>query len=407
MSTNGSDLDILINKNQLNEFHNILSETLKDNGGSIVTFIDSRICPRYCVLWNNTDHGGLMIDLHFNAISYRNHIIITNKAIKSNTVSHNGINVLNKRTDKLITLLKELLNNRTCSEKHYNGFIEESLNKEFLDSIFIPLGKPRTAEALMECRIGKYCGSELDRIMRQLDRDFPMKRNSSLLKISKIKRLLHQPGYTIAFLGTDGSGKSTIINHLSPVLNQTFHNAVHYMHLRPGYLPPLSQFNGGKKQNGPVINPHASQPSGFINSLLRWSYYMIDYFFGYYVNIFPKKSIRACTFIFDRYYYDYYIDKRRSRINLPDWIIRLGEIVIPEPDIIICLGTEAETIYKRKPELTLPEIERQVTALRKFCSNHKRAVWIDTGKSIEESSNEAINVIARMMTKRFQFVKLS
>ena len=52
-------------------------------------------------------------------------------------------------------------------------------------------------------------------------------------------------------------------------------------------------------------------------------------------------------------------------------------------------------------------MERQVTALKQFCNSHKRAVWIDTGKSIEESSNKALEAIIKMMAKRFESVKLS
>ena len=77
-----------------------------------------------------------------------------------------------------------------------------------------------------------------------------------------------------------------------------------------------------------------------------------------------KKAIRCCVWMFDRYYYDYLIDPKRGKIKLPRWLLKLGQFFIPEPDMILCLGTNAESIHRRKPELTLIEVERQVVELK-------------------------------------------
>lgn len=65
---------------------------------------------------------------------------------------------------------------------------------------------------------------------------------------------------------------------------------------------------------------------------------MMDYTFGYAKSVYPKIATKAKVFIFDRYYYDYYIDQRRSRTSLPQWVLRFGEIFVPVPDLILCLG---------------------------------------------------------------------
>lgn len=402
LSTNGSDLDMLIKRNQLSAFREALSETLQESEGHVVSFIDSKLVPKYCLIGTRPDPWGLMIDLHIEEISYRNQVVISSNVIWSNIMLHNNISVMNNKADKLNTLLKELLNNKICSKNQYDSFVKESLNHEFIDSVFTPPGRSGTSEALTKCQPGNYSSKEVARLVRQLSKDLPEKWYAPFTKVRKLKRIMQKPGYSIAFLGTDGAGKSTIIDRVSAVLSVTFHNAVYYKHLRPGLLPPLSRFRGKEAiSTGPVIDPHASQPSGFSGSLLRWTYYLTDYTMGYYIKVLPKKATKACVFIFDRYYYDYYIDKRRSRINLPNWIIRIGQALMPEPDIIVCLGTDPRVIHSRKPELPLAEVERQLNALMVFCKNHKRAVWVDTGKSIEESSYDTINAISGMMTKRF------
>lgn len=216
--------------------------------------------------------------------------------------------------------------------------------------------------------------------------------------------LLRPRGYVVVFLGTDGSGKTTLINDITPTLNELFANEVYYRHLRPGLVPPISRLLGKTGlQVGPVTDPHASEPSGLLGSIIRWSYYLIDYTVGYYFKVLPTKISKACVWIFDRYYYDYYFDQHRSRIRLPQCFIIIGELLIPKPDIIICLGTSPEIMLERKPELPLAEIERQNHALKSFCVKRKRAIWIDTGTSIEESSSAMekalFDVMGRTMNK--------
>lgn len=127
---------------------------------------------------------------------------------------------------------------------------------------------------------------------------------------------------------------------------------------------------------------------------------MLDYTIGYWLKVFPKKSFNSCVWIFDRYYYDYCIDKRRTRVNLPDWFLCFGQTVIPEPDLIICLGANADKIFNRKPEISFEEVQRQVKVLKEFSLKHKRAVWVDTGGTIEQSVKDTLMAITEMMTKR-------
>jgi len=213
----------------------------------------------------------------------------------------------------------------------------------------------------------------------------------------------NQESLAIAFLGTDGSGKSTIIDAIRPYLNQAFDGKFYYEHMRPNKFPSIARLMGKKEDFiTAVTDPHAQKPSGFFGSLFRFSYYYIDYTLGYFLKVFRRKKSESCVWIFDRYYYDYLLDQKRARIHLPQSLIKLGAFFIPKPDIIICLGTDAEKIYARKPEISFQEVERQVKALKEFSSQNKRAVWIDTGVDIETSKQACLEHITDFMANRFK-----
>lgn len=200
--------------------------------------------------------------------------------------------------------------------------------------------------------------------------------------------------YTIAFLGTDGSGKSTIIHEITPIIEKRTGLKVRYEHMRPNYLPSLGVALGKRTKeelsHGPVINPHASQQSGFVGSIVRLCYYLVDYTYGYFRKIYPSHDV---VWIFDRYYYDLLIDQKRARISIPRFIINVFGKMVPEPDVILCLGGDPRVIFERKPETNLDEVSRQMNALECLYKKKENAYWIDTTVDIETSVAEVLKVI--------------
>lgn len=210
---------------------------------------------------------------------------------------------------------------------------------------------------------------------------------------------------TIAFLGTDGSGKSTIINAVTPLLESEC-SCVKYEHLRPNYMPSLGvalhkRTQEEEDERGPVTDPHSLPPSGFLGSLFRLGYYMIDYTWGYYKKVYHSKDM---VWIFDRYFYDFMLDQRRARLNLPNCFLKLCSFFVPNPDLILCLGGDPKKIYERKPETSLEEVTRQTNVLKRFCNKRKNAVWVDTTLAPEVSIRLAKEAILDMLSKRFNKV---
>lgn len=220
--------------------------------------------------------------------------------------------------------------------------------------------------------------------------------------MDRLSRLFRRPGFSVAFLGTDGSGKSTLIEHVKGPMEQMLHSKVHYEHLRPNLIPSLARLAGKPQREGPTTDPHGGKVSGWLFSLVRFTYYYIDYVVGYWAKIYPILVKRPSMVIFDRYYYEYMIDPRRCAVKLPRGWARFWSWFIPRPDLILCLGGEPEKIYARKPETSLEEVRRQVDVLQKFCNSNSRAVWIDTTASIHESVDVALTAVIERMAERYK-----
>ena len=404
-NTNGSDLDLWVSSNNIKNVINIIEDISNKTNCKLVSYIENKYSPKYC--FQNTIEG-VQIDLFYGDMYFQNNIIFKEKTIEQSIKLYNNIYVLDDNLADLISLIKELVNNGFCKSKYILPIYKNShlYDKDFLYSN-LECFNNEFVESLNDSIQKKNIEQNIKHLYKEARMSFSS--NIFLNKTKKIKRLFQKrPGYVVVVEGTDGSGKSTIINAITPILNEGFHNGTIYNHLRPNVIPDLGVLMGKKKKTEGVTvvsNPHAEKQSGFAGSLVRWAYYMIDYTFGYLKSVYPVIHTKSKVFIFDRYYYDYYIDQKRSRTNLPKWVLRFGELFLPKPDIILCLGGAPKKIYERKPETSLEEVTRQTNALKEFCNSKKNAVWVDTTTTPQESIDAAMNAICDVMSKRFSNFK--
>lgn len=402
------DMDIWIAPEDYEQMKRIVHDVLVQTNGYLVSYLNNMMTPRYCFLAPN---WGLQLDVCPMAMQHKCANYMPEDFASRNTIIHNGIKVLSPQADVYLAFLKEILNNGYSQKNKYVINLREYLKctsqeevkknlKVYSDSTIKLL-----FEQVMDENRQRY--PELAKAMRK-DILPVINIRHILNQMLKCRRLFVHPGYTIVVLGTDGSGKSAIIDAITPWLDEAFHDGVTYKHFRPGLLPDLGVIFGKRSAGAPepkvVSNPHSGKPSGFFGSMLRLLYYMLDYSFGYLKLIWPQVAMHTKVYIFDRYYYDYYIDPLRSLISLPYWILRMGEVLVPKPDIILCLGGDPEKIYARKPETSLVEVKRQTEELRHFAQKRENAVWIDTTKPIDESIADAKSAILAMMSKRFKDV---
>ena len=155
---------------------------------------------------------------------------------------------------------------------------------------------------------------------RYLSRAITLLQNGPIKKgVKKSKKDIPVIGLT----GTGGAGKSTVIENIKYKIEKQLRKRVVVLRHRPSLLPILSAYTKGKKaaeQQAASTLPRMGSNSSVLSSLVRFLYYYFDYVIGQFY-VYVKYVLRGYVVIYDRYYYDFINDAKRSNIVLPKFIL--------------------------------------------------------------------------------------
>lgn len=209
-------------------------------------------------------------------------------------------------------------------------------------------------------------------------------------------RIKFPVGMTVAFLGPDGSGKSTIAREIMRVLSKSFHGEKLF-YWRPGLLKQPGVALGLREEIKMGTNPypHGHKPEHPLKSLLRFIYYLIDFTLGYWIKVWPLK-VKKHLCVFDRYYYDVLVDSFRYNFSLPKWLLKVPLPIIPKPDLVIILDVLPEKLFLRKQELPEKELNRQRKEFNDLINQLKNIYIIENNSIL----NDVIIRISKMILKK-------
>ena len=179
---------------------------------------------------------------------------------------------------------------------------------------------------------------------------------------------IHHRGITVTFSGVDGAGKSTIIEEVKQSLQQKYRQKIVVLRHRPSLLPILSTFRYGKSEAEKRTRekmPRQGTNRSSISSFFRFVYYYLDYLLGQYY-VYFRYTLRGYTVLYDRYYFDFIIDSRRSNIVLPKGFLRFCYTFIFKPQVNVFLFAPAEVIYSRKQEMSINDISALTTEYKEL-----------------------------------------
>lgn len=183
-----------------------------------------------------------------------------------------------------------------------------------------------------------------------------------------IRRLWSRPAPVITFSGVDGAGKSTVIENLRTRIEKQLRKPVVVLRHRPSLFPILSAFTKGKvaaERAAAQSLPRQGKNSSILSSVMRFGYYYLDYLIGQWY-VWLRYSVRGRVVLYDRYYFDFIHDSRRSNIDLPSGMIRWFYALIRKPDLNVFLFAAPEIIRARKQELDVPTIQHLTEQYRTF-----------------------------------------
>lgn len=213
-------------------------------------------------------------------------------------------------------------------------------------------------------------------------------------KVNYLKAIWRQmkdgSGQIITFSGVDGAGKSTIIKDVLYLLGGKYRKKVVVLRHRPSVLPIISAWKYGKaeaEQKSVASLPRQGKNKNKISSYLRFSYYYVDYLLGQ-LYIWAKYLLRGYTVLYDRYYFDFIIDGKRSNIDIAPSLPKFLYSFIAKPKLNFFLYADASTILKRKQELNAEVI---TSLTRSYKSLFQELAQKHSGKylSIENIDKEA------------------
>lgn len=187
----------------------------------------------------------------------------------------------------------------------------------------------------------------------------------------------------VAIIGTDGSGKSTLVSELE--------NALGVQKREIAVVPRTIKENAGKHYELPEHSVFLSLVKLFLRGT-KW-------FIQYHLRFAPLMR-RGQVIICDRFYLDeLLIDPLRYRYNAPAGITRFVRNLLPHPSLYILLDAPEDVLFSRKQEISLDELRdlrlRYLNWIRQQPNNH----ILDATLPMEDVKRKAQEIIRDWLEK--------
>lgn len=331
--------------------------------------------------------------------------LLSNKEVLKNIgVTKEGVKVPQPSIDFEYKLLFYQLNGSAFPQK-YKGYylsLPEGKQKSVLNYINDKYGLEGNALTYF-----MDYSSTLKAILQQ--RVLKNKLNTPVKKVLRgvrylsdtFRQLLTNKGIIITVSGVDGAGKSTFINGLKSELSEKFRHKVVVLRHRPSILPILSVYKYGKEkahERATAMMPRTGGNKNKLTSLLRFGYYYLDYLFGqFYIHL--RYVRRGYLVIFDRYYFDFISDPKRSNLAISPLLPKTLYRFVMNPDINVLLYADPLMILQRKKELSREDIveltQSYLNLFKDYSNRYNSSKFvaienIDLAKSLSRTIQEYI-----------------
>jgi thymidylate kinase len=352
-----SDIDLLIEKKHLPAILSVLDRyALYAN----IKMVRKSFMTTVSIYFHNQEF--LSIDLIYEFKRKHIHYLNPAKILGYAGVNSEGIRVPQFYHDLEYIVLFYTLNNDTIPSKYTDHFL--SLTEAEQDSLLLYFQVEYKIEAssLKEFLLHnkQYKVQLAHKSKQMMYKSSILKRFKSLLNygVDTFREILFNRGFVITLSGVDGAGKSTIIESLKETFEKKYRKKVKLLRHRPSLLPILSSYVYGKaeaEKRTTASLPRQGKNSSSISSALRFLYYFADYQIGQ-IYIWVRYILRGHIVLYDRYYFDFIEDSKRTNIHLPNSLTSYLYKFIYKPRLNVLLYAKPEVILARKKELSEDDI---------------------------------------------------
>ncbi len=300
----------------------------------------------------------LLTDFHRKDVAY----LDPTRLLRSATPGRSHVRMPDERFGFEYTWLFNLLNGSSLPKRYRTYY--QSLTAEERERILSHINSSFGFEAVSLEEFYDYSAYRRQQVVRKLKKSSTNSIVSRWIRsvsytADTIRSLFERRGMMITLTGVDGAGKSTIIDELKQLLSEKFRRKVVVLRHRPSLLPILSAWKHGKHHAEAIAvarGPRGGSNRGKLSSLARFLYYYSDYLLGQFV-VYARYQLRGYTVLYDRYYFDFIVDARRSNISLSEGFTRSLYRLVRKPDLNILLYAPVDDILRRKQELDADTIQ--------------------------------------------------
>ncbi len=413
-----NDVDFLVNPADRLMFQDILVDVAADGGWLLAKHVRKYALWFYYFYPAHSDGGGrfiLHVDL-FYTIAWKGITYLVSEDVLRERIRYDGFFVPRLGHEAAILLLKDLLHVGSVRVR-YRGKIQ-SLVEQDIETLHACLQSSLgqgLSDFLVEGAIqGWWDEIESRRRAIQWAMAWRAFTRAPLVQMAKGLRFvwghLRQPimnpaGLFIVVLGSDGSGKTTVIHELMPLLEKLFARS-RRLSFNFGMVPHIwgdlrdwirTKRRGGHAAVGEMVGegPRLT-PFPTFRALAHLVYHTVGFLLGYPLLFVTRR--RGELLIVERYLYDYFVQP--SYAHIPRWLLRAMLRLLPKPDAVIYLHGDPRLIHDRKPELPVNEIERQEGILRDLLLQMSNGYMFDVSAPASAVARQAGRVICQIMERR-------
>lgn len=410
----GDDIDVMVDAPNVDVVKTTILPIVEHLGWDYhVKFYKDGFAPIVCFYTTDDTVDTCQIDIYTKFL-WRGNLFADGEAVLASRWRYKSFLVASHGADLAITLSKEFMGSGKVRAKYREkmaSFAKDD-KKGFYSVLESIYGKQQVDLLYKYCieeafdRIDALAKPFQKRVMNQ-NRVVYIKKSLGMT-VERIKNWFKPEGKLIAFVGPDGSGKTTLIGKMDDYMERFFPHNSKIFHRRYEVFPELHTGLGISSMGGKIVagkervveekpgKPKRKKRSlmSIIASLAVVFYYTLEYSI---CSLWAFRLVRKRTLIlYDRYYYDWFVQPATRDVVWPIRHFLLA--LVRKPDLIVHLIASGDHIFKRKQDLNAIEIDNQ---------NYYMSRILKSCKNVEDLNMEQLNAdqvaaeVFRMTIEKF------